>query len=139
MRGTRWQSLVHRQCREQGRPHETGRAGRRRISDTGAERWCTLHCTLAGREAVLHRFRCRADRRGQPTVGRKMPVERITYRVNGKNFIGALIHDDRIGDKRPLMLIAPNWLGVNEAVIKRTQAMTGSRYIGFVADMYGDG
>jgi dienelactone hydrolase len=68
-----------------------------------------------------------------------MPVERITYRVNGKNFIGALIHDDRIGDKRPLMLIAPNWLGVNEAVIKRTQAMTGSRYIGFVADMYGDG
>ena len=68
-----------------------------------------------------------------------MAVERITYRANGKNFIGALVHDDRVAGKRPLMLIAPNWLGVSDAAIKRAQMMTGSRYIGFVTDMYGDG
>lgn len=68
-----------------------------------------------------------------------MAVERVSYRASGKNFVGALVHDDRVGDKRPLMLVAPNWLGVGEDAIKRTQAMTGSRYIGFVADMYGDG
>jgi len=68
-----------------------------------------------------------------------MAVERITYRANGKSFIGALVHDDRVAGKRPLMLIAPNWLGVSDAAIKRAQMMTGSRYIGFVTDMYGDG
>ena len=48
-------------------------------------------------------------------------------------------HDESVVGKRPLMLIAPNWLGVSEAAIKRAQTMAGSRYIGFVADMYGDG
>ena len=60
-----------------------------------------------------------------------MAVERITYRANGKSFIGALVHDERVAGKRPLMLIAPNWLGVSDVAIKRAQMMTGSRYIGF--------
>ena len=38
--------------------HEDGRTSYRRISNTCAERWCALHHALAGRKAVLHRFRC---------------------------------------------------------------------------------
>lgn len=69
-----------------------------------------------------------------------MAVEKVTYQAGGKTFIGALIYDEQAGGKqRPLMLMAPNWLGVTEDAIRRTQMMTGSRYIGFVADMYGDG
>ena len=68
-----------------------------------------------------------------------MAVERIEYMANGKRFIGALVFDERAGGRRPLMLMAPNWLGVTEDAIKRTQMMASSRYIAFVADMYGDG
>jgi len=68
-----------------------------------------------------------------------MAVERINYTANGKRFIGALVFDERATEKRPLMLMAPNWLGVTEDAIKRTQMMANSRYVAFVADMYGDG
>jgi dienelactone hydrolase len=68
-----------------------------------------------------------------------MAVERISYRAGGRNFIGALVHDERSTAKRPLLLMAPDWLGVTEEAIERTQKMVGSRYIGLVADMYGDG
>jgi dienelactone hydrolase len=68
-----------------------------------------------------------------------MAVEKISYQAGGKSFIGALVHDDRVSGKRPLLLMAPNWLGVTNEAIERTQMMAGDRYIGFVADMYGDG
>lgn len=68
-----------------------------------------------------------------------MAVERITYRAGDTTFIGALVYDETIKEKRPLMLVAPNWLGVSDDAIARTQTMVGSRYIGFVADMYGEG
>jgi dienelactone hydrolase len=66
-------------------------------------------------------------------------VEKISYQAGGKTFIGALVYDESVTSRRPLMLMAPNWLGVSEDAIKRTQMMAGSRYVGFVADMYGDG
>lgn len=68
-----------------------------------------------------------------------MAVERIKYSVGGKSFLGALVWDEKSTAKRPLLLMAPNWLGVNEDAIARTRMMVGDRYIGFVADMYGDG
>lgn len=68
-----------------------------------------------------------------------MAVEKISYQAGGKTFIGALVYDEKASGKRPLMLMAPNWLGVTEDAINRTAMMAGSRYIGFVADMYGDG
>jgi hypothetical protein len=68
-----------------------------------------------------------------------MTVDRITYNAGGNTFIGALVYDETIKGKRPLMLVAPNWLGVSDDAIMHTQIMIGSRYIGFVADMYGNG
>ncbi len=68
-----------------------------------------------------------------------MAIERINYQANGKTFTGALVFDEKMSGKRPLMLMAPNWLGVTEDAIKRAQMMAGSRYVAFVADMYGDG
>jgi dienelactone hydrolase len=68
-----------------------------------------------------------------------MAVESITYQTGGKTFVGKLVYDDSIKTKRPLMLMAPNWCGVTQEAVERTQKMAGSRYIGFVADMYGDG
>src|SRR4051794_19548887 len=66
-------------------------------------------------------------------------VERISYQAGGKTFIGALVYDETVAGRRPLLLMAPNWLGVGEDAIERTRKMAGQRYIGFVADMYGEG
>ena len=35
--------------------------------------------------------------------------------------------------------MAPNWLGVSDDAIKRAATMAGSKYVAFVADMYGGG
>jgi dienelactone hydrolase len=68
-----------------------------------------------------------------------MTVERISYQAGGKRFVGALVHDERSAGKRPLLLMAPNWLGVTDEAIERTRMLVGTRFVGFVADMYGDG
>ena len=68
-----------------------------------------------------------------------MAVERIKYEVGGRGYLGALVWNDKITARRPLMLMSPNWLGVTPDAIKRTEMMTGDRFVGFVADMYGDG
>ena len=68
-----------------------------------------------------------------------MAVERIGYQAGGLACNGALVWDDTVKHPRPLLLMSSNWLGVNDDAIKRTQMMTGDRYIGFVADMYGGG
>ena len=68
-----------------------------------------------------------------------MAVERIAYQAGGLACSGALVWDAKVAHPRPLLLMSPNWLGVNEDAIKRTEMMAGDSYIGFVADMYGGG
>ncbi len=68
-----------------------------------------------------------------------MAIERITYACGGRSYSGALVWDEKVTARRPLMLMSPNWLGVTPDAIKRTQMMCADRFVGFVADMYGDG
>jgi dienelactone hydrolase len=68
-----------------------------------------------------------------------MAVERITYRAGSVTAEGALVYDERARGPRPLLLIAPNWIGMSDDAIKRAGDMAGSKYIAFVADMYGGG
>ena len=66
-----------------------------------------------------------------------MAVERIDYQGGSAGCCGALVYDERISGRRPLLLMAPNWLGVTDDAIKRAEMMAGSKYVVFVADMYG--
>lgn len=68
-----------------------------------------------------------------------MAVERINYQAGNTACIGALVYDERASGPRPLLLMAPNWLGVTEDAIKRAATMAGSKYVAFIADMYGGG
>ena len=68
-----------------------------------------------------------------------MAVERIDYQAGSVKAKGALVWNDKIKTKRPLLMVMPNWLGVTEHAIKRAGKMAGDRYIAFVADMYGEG
>jgi dienelactone hydrolase len=66
-------------------------------------------------------------------------VERINYQAGNVACNGALVYDEGAIAPRPLLLIAPNWLGVTDDAIKRAATMAGGKYVAFVADMYGDG
>jgi dienelactone hydrolase len=66
-------------------------------------------------------------------------VERIRYQAGSVTGHGALVWNDKISGKRPLLLVMPNWLGVTDIAIKRAAQMAGDKYIAFVACMYGEG
>ena len=68
-----------------------------------------------------------------------MTVERISYQAGNVACNGALVYNESVSGPRPLLLIAPNWLGVTEDSINRAATIAGSRYVAFVADMYGGG
>jgi len=66
-------------------------------------------------------------------------VERITYQAGNVACYGALVYDESVSGARPLLLVAPNWLGVTKDSINRAATMAGSHYVALVADMYGGG
>ena len=68
-----------------------------------------------------------------------MTVERIDYQAGSVKGKGALVWNEKVSGKRPLMLVMTNWLGVTDIAIKRAAKMAGDKYVAFVADMYGDG
>lgn len=68
-----------------------------------------------------------------------MTIERIKYQAGSVSANGALIWDEKTSGRRPLLLISPNWLGMSEPTLARAARMAGSKYVVFVADMYGEG
>jgi dienelactone hydrolase len=44
-----------------------------------------------------------------------------------------------VSGKRPALLMAPNWMGMTNDAIERGRLIAASRYVVFVADMYGAG
>jgi dienelactone hydrolase len=66
-------------------------------------------------------------------------IERIDYRAGNAACNGALVYDQNASGRRPLLLIAPNWLGVTDDAIKRAAVIAGSKYVAFVVDMYSGG
>ncbi len=52
-----------------------------------------------------------------------MTVERIDSQCGSVKARHALVWNEKISGKRPLLLVMPNWLGVTEPAIKRAQRM----------------
>jgi len=69
----------------------------------------------------------------------QMKVEAVNYSVSGLNCQGQLVYDETIRTRRPLLLMAPNWLGIIPSAIEVARLLAADRYIVFVADMYGEG
>jgi dienelactone hydrolase len=68
-----------------------------------------------------------------------MKVETVNYSVSGLNCSGQLVYDETSRARRPLLLMAPNWLGITPGATEVARMLAGDRYIVFVADMYGEG
>ena len=68
-----------------------------------------------------------------------MAVERIDYQAGSVTGKGALIWNEKVSCRRPLLLVMTNWLGVTENAIKRAQKMASDKHVAIVGCMYGEG
>lgn len=68
-----------------------------------------------------------------------MPTKRITYEAGSVQASGALVWSERAPVDAPLVLVAPNWLGVTDGAIRQGAEIAGDRHVVFVADMFGGG
>jgi dienelactone hydrolase len=55
----------------------------------------------------------------------------------GTTFSGVLVYDDGGNDKRPGLVMVPNWKGVNESAVEKAKQLAGDDYVVLVADVYG--
>jgi len=63
----------------------------------------------------------------------------VDYVADQTAMKGVLIFDDASTDKRPAVVVVPEWWGVNEYAKARGRMLAGLGYVAFVADMYGNG
>jgi dienelactone hydrolase len=64
-------------------------------------------------------------------------AEKATWSEGGKKYDGYLVWDDATSDKRPGLLMVPNWWGVTPAAIEKAKTIAGHDYVILLVDMYG--
>ena len=65
-----------------------------------------------------------------------MQVKPLDWSIGEERFSGFLVYDDA-GDKRPGLVMVPNWMGVSELAVERAKEIAGDDYVVLVADVYG--
>ena len=68
-----------------------------------------------------------------------MHQESITYRDGDTELKGILYWDDAFVGKRPGILVAHEWWGLNDYAKLRAEMLAEMGYVAFAADLYGDG
>ena len=64
------------------------------------------------------------------------PVE---WKIGKQVFSGFLVYDDANNEKRPGLVMVPDWLGVTPAAVDKARQVAGDDYVVLVVDMYGKG
>ena len=68
------------------------------------------------------------------------PVSKpIDWKVGKQSFSGFLVYDDTSSEKRPGLLMVPDWLGVTTDSVAQARKIAGDDYVVLVVDMYGKG
>lgn len=68
-----------------------------------------------------------------------MKTEWIDYESGGKRFKGYLAHNEKLKNKKPAIVIAHAWRGQDDFARKKAEFLAELGYVGFAADLYGDG
>jgi dienelactone hydrolase len=63
----------------------------------------------------------------------------VEYEHDGTKLKGFLAYDDATKDKRPGVLVFPEWWGLNDYAKDRAKQLAAMGYVAFAADLYGDG
>jgi hypothetical protein len=63
-----------------------------------------------------------------------MKTESIAYSVSGLKNMGTLVYDESAKTKHPLLLMAPNWLGITPVSTETARTLLADRYVVFMAE-----
>lgn len=63
----------------------------------------------------------------------------VAYEYDGKPYEGMLVYDDSVTEKRPAVLMQPDWLGVCRHSLDMAQDVAQKDYVILMADMFGQG
>ncbi|HJR74241.1 MAG TPA: dienelactone hydrolase family protein [Luteimonas sp.] len=66
-----------------------------------------------------------------------MKSEPTEYKVGNDSFSGYLVYDDAVKEKRPGLVMVPNWLGATQDSVEKAKKIAGDDYVIFIADVYG--
>lgn len=66
-------------------------------------------------------------------------TEDVSYKQGDVELQGFLAYDDASKDRRPGVLVIPEWWGLNDYPKMRAQELAKLGYVAFAADMYGKG
>jgi len=69
----------------------------------------------------------------------KPVAEPVSWTHGGTDFDGYLVYVDAQGDKRPGLVMVPNWMGVTDAAVEKAKQIAGDDYVVLLVDMYGRG
>jgi dienelactone hydrolase len=66
-------------------------------------------------------------------------LKEVPYGHNGISFKGFLAHDTRTTERRPAVIVAHEWWGLNDFTKAKVISLAALGYIGFAVDLYGNG
>lgn len=66
-------------------------------------------------------------------------AEPVSWEHGGTTFDGYLVYDADQDERRPGLLMVPNWMGVTDAAVERAKQLADDDYVILLVDMYGRG
>src|SRR4051794_20472583 len=66
-------------------------------------------------------------------------TETVEYKAGDTKFVGFLAYDDAATGKRPGVLVAPEWIGLNDYARSRARQLAELGYVALALDPYGGG
>jgi dienelactone hydrolase len=72
-------------------------------------------------------------------AGAALKTQTVEYKDGDTILKGYLAYDDSITDKRPGILVVPEWWGLTDYVKGRAEQLAKLGYVAFAADIYGEG
>jgi dienelactone hydrolase len=64
--------------------------------------------------------------------------EPVEYKDGDTTLKGIVFYDDATQEKRPGVVVVPEWWGINDYIKSRANQLAEAGFVAFVADMYGD-
>jgi dienelactone hydrolase len=94
-------------------------------------------CAVA---VALSAASCNSEEKTEPeTKTRGIKEENITYTADGVTMNGYVAYDSGSTAKRPIVLVVPEWWGLNDYSKGRAKQLAELGYLAMAVDMYGDG
>lgn len=69
----------------------------------------------------------------------EVKMEPLDYKAGDVTLKSVLVFDDSVKDKRPGVLVVPEWWGLNDYAKRRAEQLAKLGYVAMAVDMYGDG